>query len=120
MSNNANAMQETESPNRWWLTPMIVGLLFIAGITAAWQSSDEAKELLAKSFFTIAGTLASPFILETSIAIFGLVAVLSYNQWRREKDGPEWVELEVPNQQPDHAPSPETKAKESPQTDSQT
>jgi hypothetical protein len=92
-------MTETETPNRWWLPPLIVGLLFIGGISYAWQSSDEAKEILAKSFFTIAGTLASPFILETSIAIFGLIAVLTYNQWRRDKDGPDWVEMEVPSSQ---------------------
>jgi hypothetical protein len=93
------AMTEPETPNRWWLTPLIVGLLFIGGVSYAWQSSDEAKEILAKSFFTIAGTLASPFILETSIAIFGLIAVLTYNQWRRDKNGPDWVEMEVPNSQ---------------------
>lgn len=92
-------MIETETPNRWWLTPLIVGLLFIGGISYAWQSSAEAKEILAKSFFTIAGTLASPFILETSIAIFGLIAVLTFNQWRRDKDGPDWVEMEVPSSQ---------------------
>ena len=92
-------MTETETPKRWWLTPLIVGLLFIGGITFAWQSNDEAKEILAKSFFTIAGTLASPFILETSIALFGIIAVLTYNQWRRDKDGPDWVEMEVPSSQ---------------------
>jgi hypothetical protein len=33
--------------------------------------------------------------LETSAALFGLVAVLVYNEWRRGRDGPDWVEMEV-------------------------
>lgn len=90
-------MTENTTPKNWWLVPLLIGALFIGGIAYAWQTSEAAKEILAKSFFTIAGTLASPFILESSIAIFGLVAVLTYNQWRREKDGPEWVEMEVPD-----------------------
>lgn len=82
-------------PKRWWLLPLIVASLFIGSIITAWQVSDTAKELLAKSFFTMAGTLATPFILETSFAIIGLVLVLVFNEWRRLKDGPDWVEMEV-------------------------
>lgn len=106
-------MTETEAPKRWWLTPLIFSAVFIVGVSYAWQSSDEAKEILAKSFFTIAGTLASPFILETSVAIFGLIAVLTFNQWRRDKDGPDWVEMEVPGSQVNKSALPEKSAQES-------
>ncbi len=102
-------MPESSISKRWWITPLVISLGTVAAITYAWQSSDAAKEILAKSFFTIAGTLATPFILESSIAILGLVAVLSYNEWRREKDGPEWVEMEVPTK-----PSAENSQKVSP------
>jgi hypothetical protein len=65
------------------------------GVVIVWQVSEIGRELLAKSFMTIAGYLATPFILETSAALFGLVAVLVYNEWRRGRDGPDWVEMEV-------------------------
>jgi hypothetical protein len=70
-------------------------VLFITGVVVAWKSNEIARELLAKSFMTLAGWLATPFILETSAAITGVIVVLTYNEWRRSKEGPEWVEMEV-------------------------
>ena len=86
-------MSESVLPKRWWLLPLLIAIVLIGGIITAWQVSEVARELLAKSFFTIAGTLATPFILETSFAIGGLVLV--FNEWRRLKAGPDWVEMEV-------------------------
>lgn len=88
-------MSESVLPKRWWLMPLLIAILFIGGITTAWIVDDTAKEILAKSFFTIFGTLATPFVLETSAALGGLVLVLVFNEWRRLKDGPDWVEMEV-------------------------
>ncbi len=88
-------MSASVLPKRWWLMPLLITIVFIGGIITAWQVSETAKEILAKSFFTIAGTLATPFILETSAALVGLVLVLAFNEWRRLKDGPDWVEMEV-------------------------
>ncbi len=88
-------MSASVLPKRWWLMPLLIAIVFVGGIITAWQVSETAKEILAKSFFTIAGTLATPFILETSAAIGGLVLVLVFNEWRRLKNGPEWVEMEV-------------------------
>lgn len=79
----------------WWITPVLFIITFIVGVTIVWQVSEIGRELLAKSFMTIAGYLATPFILETSAALFGLVVVLVYNEWRRGKDGPDWVEMEI-------------------------
>lgn len=89
----------------WWIAPFLCFLVFIAGVTAFWQVSEVGRELLAKSFMTIAGYLATPFILETSAALFGLVVVLVYNEWRRGKDGPDWVEMEIKE---DNAPELKT------------
>jgi hypothetical protein len=85
------------SPPRrgWWIAPLIFLVLFITGVGVAWKSNEIARELLAKSFMTLAGWLATPFILETSAAITGVIVVLTYNEWRRSKEGPEWVEMEV-------------------------
>lgn len=90
----------------WWITPLVVFFLFVTATIIVWQTSELGRELLAKSFMTIAGYLATPFILETSAAIFGLVMVLVYNEWRRGKDGPDWVEMEVkedPDKKPDES-----------------
>lgn len=89
----------------WWIAPVLCFLVFIAGVSAVWQVSEVGRELLAKSFMTIAGYLATPFILETSAALFGLVVVLVYNEWRRGKDGPDWVEMEIKE---DNAPELKT------------
>lgn len=96
-------MSASVLPKRWWLMPLLTAIVFIGGIITAWQVSETAKEILAKAFFTIAGTLATPFILETSVAIGGLVLVLVFNEWRRLKNGPDWVEMEVKTEaKPDH------------------
>jgi hypothetical protein len=90
-------MSESVLPKRWWLMPLLFLIVFVSCVIAAWNYSETAQEILAKSFFTIAGTLASPFILETSVALGGLTIVLVFNEWRRLKDGPDWVEMEVKN-----------------------
>ena len=79
----------------WWIGPLIFGLLFLAGLAVVWQVSETGRELLAKSFMTLAGYLATPFVLEITAALTGLIIVLVYNEWRRSKDGPDWVVMEV-------------------------
>lgn len=88
-------MLEPVLPKRWWLMPLVIATVFIGSLVAAWNYDETAKEILAKSFFTIAGTLATPFVLETSAALGGLTIVLVFNEWRRLKDGSDWVEMEV-------------------------
>jgi hypothetical protein len=83
----------------WWIAPSLVFGLFIIGCAIVAQVSELGRELLAKSFMTIAGYLATPFILETSAAITGFILVLTYNEWRRSKEGPDWVEMEVKDEE---------------------
>ena len=55
------------------------------------------------------GIMTTPFFMEASFAILGLVAVITLNHWRQHKDGDEFVYLEqvtgpdVPKDLPDHA-----------------
>ncbi|MES2599084.1 MAG: hypothetical protein V4662_27395 [Verrucomicrobiota bacterium] len=79
----------------WWIAPLIFAICFIAAIVTVWNVSEDGREMLAKSFMTIAGYLGTPFVLETSTALFGLVVVLVFNEWRRAKDGPDYVEMMV-------------------------
>ena len=93
-------MSESVLPKRWWVTPLLFLMTIVGCATTAWNYDETAREILAKSFFTIAGTLATPFILETSVALGGLTIVLVFNEYRRLKDGPDWVEMEVKTQDP--------------------
>lgn len=86
-------MTEAAPSKRWWITPLLFGIVFLAAIAFAWNTSEIARELLSKSVMTIAGTVASPFILEATVALVGLVLVLTYNQWRMQKEGDGWVYL---------------------------
>jgi len=82
-------------PKRWWITPLIFFCVGLAAVITAWQISETAREILAQSIMNIAGALATPFILESSIAIGGIIAVITFNQWRLLRDGDEWVEMEI-------------------------
>lgn len=82
-------------PRFFWLWPAVLAAAVPAAIVLLWRSHETARELMAKSLMTLAGWLATPFVLESSAAITGLVIVLTYNEWRRRRDGPDWVEMEV-------------------------
>jgi len=58
------------------------------------RSSPEAAEVITGAFGLLASIFTSPFILEASLGLIGLVIVLTYNQYRRERDEKdEWVLL---------------------------
>lgn len=86
-------MSEVYFPKRWWLSPLLFTLALVTGVVIVCKVSDTAREVLAKAVMMVAGALATPFILESSIAIVGLVVVLVINQWRLQKDGDGWVYL---------------------------
>ncbi|MEN3942598.1 hypothetical protein WJU23_14960 [Prosthecobacter sp. SYSU 5D2] len=86
-------MTEARVPNRWWVSPLLFTLALIIAVTAVCMSSETAREVLAKAVMMIAGALATPFILETSVFLIGLVIVIALNQWRMQKEGDGWVYL---------------------------
>lgn len=53
------------------------------------------------------GLLTTPFILEFSFIVFGLILVVSINHWRRKREGDDFVVLEQVSEKnlhlPDHA-----------------
>ncbi|RYD22442.1 MAG: hypothetical protein EOP88_08045 [Verrucomicrobiaceae bacterium] len=82
------------------LTIVVPGLLitwrFLPGFLGEWVG-------------TVMGVLTTPFIMETSFLILGLVIVILINHWRQQKEGDEFVYLEqvtgpdVPKDLPDQA-----------------
>lgn len=81
---------------RPWIGPFVLVLLGLAGAGYLLWSSAEAREVALESAFLMFTVLTTPFVLETSVALLGLVAVITYNQWRLSREGDEWVEMEVP------------------------
>lgn len=86
-------MSEVYISKRWWVSPLLFTATLITATVIVCKVSDTAREVLAKAVMMVAGALATPFILESSIAIFGLVLVLVINQWRLQKEGDGWVYL---------------------------
>lgn len=80
---------------RPWIGPLVLVLLGLAGAGWLLWSNAEAREIAVESAFLLFTVLTTPFVLETSVALFGLVAVITYNQWRLSREGDEWVEMEV-------------------------
>lgn len=65
----------------------------LAALVTVWVTNETAREVLAKAFMSIAGAVSTPFILEATVALSGLVIVLCINRWRMDKEGDEWVYL---------------------------
>jgi hypothetical protein len=80
---------------RPWIGPLVLVLLGLAGAGWLLWSNAEAREIAVESAFLLFTVLTTPFVLETSVALFGLAAVITYNQWRLSREGDEWVEMEV-------------------------
>ncbi len=78
------------------VTGLLVGWHFLPGLLGEWVG-------------TMMGIITTPFVMETSFAILGLVIVIALNVWRQHKDGDDFVYLEqvtgpgVPVDLPEHA-----------------
>ena len=83
--------------SRRWIGPLVIALLMLAGAGYVVWTSPEAREVVTESVFLLFTVFTTPFILETSVALMGLAAVITYNQWRLSREGDEWVEMEVPD-----------------------
>ena len=65
--------------------------------------------LLGETVGTIIGVMTTPFCMEASFIILGIIIVISLNNWRRIKDGDDFVYLEqidgtdAPKDMPDQA-----------------
>lgn len=86
-------MTTTIPPRRWWLAPLLFSLGLLAALGTVWTVSATAREVLSKAVMMLVGALATPFILESSIAVIGLVIVVVINQRRLQKEGDGWVYL---------------------------
>lgn len=83
---------------------ILLGLFLTLLLLRLIWATELGRELLAKSFMTLAGYLGTPFVLEASFFMLGWVLVLTWNERRRKQDGPDWVEMEVQPKTPEKDP----------------
>ena len=72
---------------------LLLGLGALLAIGYLIRSNETAHEVAVSTFGGIFGFLTTPFILEISTALLGLIIVMSYNQWLIDKEGDGWVIL---------------------------
>lgn len=67
-------------------------------LTTAAGLSPTAAEVLRDALAYIIAFFGTPFILEASVAVLGIVIVMTVNHYRLHKEGDGWVYLAVPDQ----------------------
>lgn len=76
---------------------LLVGWRFLPGLLGEWVGM-------------MLGILTTPFFMEASFAILGLVIVITLNHWRISRDGDEFVELEITSEPTADVSSPDSPA----------
>lgn len=78
----------------------------VAGMLMGWR---HLPGLLGEWVGTMIGIMTTPFFMEATFVIIGLVTVISINHWRQHKEGDDFVYLEqvagpdAPKDLPEHA-----------------
>ena len=94
------ALSEAPAPktshHHFWGIAVGIGVGALAAALIFSESAREITLLTARSLF---GIVTTPFLLETTVALFALFIVLAINKHRLEKDGDGWVYMMV--QEPD-------------------
>lgn len=75
-----------------------VGVVILAAILAVTLGIRAASALpgaLGEFFGTITGVMSTPVFLEISFAVIGFLIVLGLNHWRAQREGDEFVEMDV-------------------------
>jgi len=81
--------------------PLVGFCVFAGAMAALLVSSKETREWFSDSIKTIFVIVTTPFILETTVAILGILAVLAFNRWRLLKEGDGWVYLVDQSEDPE-------------------
>lgn len=90
------------------LKRLLQSLAILIGLTVvviAVRQNPTAREVVTDAFAGLFGFFTTPFILEASIALGGLIAVVTYNQWRISREGDGWVTLPDSERHSENAPT---------------
>ena len=89
--------------------PLIFFACVLAALALLVRFNATAREVIGEGVRLLFTLFTTPFILESSIAIIGLLILITWNQHRLQKDGDGWVEMEVPAK-------PKSEAEDDPKT----
>lgn len=85
---------------RWWFTPLLWSIAIITGLIIACRVNETAREVVLEGIGYLFAFFTTPFVLEASLFIVGLGIVMIINGLRMERDGDDWVEMEVKDDKP--------------------
>src|SRR4051812_2965016 len=63
----------------------------VAAFTTLLVMNETAQEIAESTIRALIGVFSTPFIFEGMCLFIFSVALLTYNQWKRKKDGDDWV-----------------------------
>ncbi|MDB6139188.1 MAG: hypothetical protein JWO94_2260 [Verrucomicrobiaceae bacterium] len=78
------------------LPTLLPASIIVGAVALVLWKSTEARQVAGEALGLLFTFFTTPFILETSLALIGLMTVLVINQRRRDREQDEWVEMEVP------------------------
>ncbi len=81
--------------SHWWLETLIWSLAFVVAVAVAAYINETVREIVGQGLAYLFAFFTTPFILEASVAIIGLLLVFIVNSCRIEREGDGWVEMEV-------------------------
>jgi len=84
---------------RWWITPLLWSLAIFVGLYIACRVNETAREVVIQAVGYLFAFITTPFILEATLFIGGLGLVMIINGLRMERDGDDWVEMEVKDEE---------------------
>ena len=93
-------MKKEEQAPRSYLVHWIITFALIGAVIAFVALYQPAKELAWEAFRVFFAFVSTPFILEFSVGLLGVVFIIYYNGKRRAKDQQdEWVIMEVDDEE---------------------
>ncbi len=78
------------------LPTLLLAAVIVGAFIFMLSRNEEARGLAFEAAGLVFTFFTTPFVLETTVALCGLILVLHVNQRRLEKEQDEWVEMEVP------------------------
>lgn len=97
----AESASPASTPARFtqWVGPTLCFMGLATAVGALLWHNETAREVAKDAAKTLFGIFGTPFILESTVALFALFIVLFLNKLRLEKEGDGWVYMMV--QQPE-------------------